>query len=99
MNVLRSGLYSGAATAAGDFCATARGGAANTAPANTPEPIVQRIYQAVRTILNDPATQSVWTDKGMMVPEDISPAAYRTEIGERIQFYQRIAKANNIVAE
>jgi hypothetical protein len=35
----------------------------------------------------------------MMVPEDISPAAYRTEIGDRIQFYQRIAKANNIVAE
>jgi tripartite-type tricarboxylate transporter receptor subunit TctC len=67
------------------------------APANTPEPIVQRIYQAVRTILNDPATQSVWVDKGMMVPEDISPAAYRTEIVERIKFYQRVAKANNVV--
>jgi tripartite-type tricarboxylate transporter receptor subunit TctC len=69
------------------------------APANTPEPIVQLLYRTVRGILNEPATQSVWTDKGMMVPEDISPAAYRTEIGERIQFYQRIAKANNIVAE
>ena len=67
------------------------------APANTPEPIVQRIYQAVRSILNDPATQSVWLDKGMMVPEDISPAAYRTEIVERIKFYQRVAKANNVV--
>jgi tripartite-type tricarboxylate transporter receptor subunit TctC len=69
------------------------------APANTPEPIVQLLYRTVRGILNEPATQSVWTDKGMMVPEDISPAAYRTEIGDRIQFYQRIAKANNIVAE
>lgn len=67
------------------------------APANTPEPILQRIYQAVRTILNDPATQSVWLDKGMMVPEAISPAAYRTEIVERIKFYQRVAKANNVV--
>lgn len=69
------------------------------APANTPEPIVQLLYRTVRGILTEPATQSVWADKGMMVPEDITPAAYRTEIGERIQFYQRIAKANNIVAE
>lgn len=67
------------------------------APANTPEPILQRIYQAVRTILNDPVTQSVWLDKGMMVPEAITPAAYRTEIVERIKFYQRVAKANNVV--
>ena len=67
------------------------------APANTPDAIVQRIYQAMRTILTDPATQSVWADKGMMVPEDVSPAAYRTEIVERIKFYQRVAKANNIV--
>lgn len=69
------------------------------APANTPEPIVQLLYRTVRGILSEPATQSVWTDKGMMVPEDISPAAYRTEIADRIQFYQRIAKANNIVVE
>lgn len=69
------------------------------APANTPEPIVQLLYRTVRGILNEPATQSVWTDKGMMVPEDITPAAYRTEIADRIQFYQRIAKANNIVVE
>ena len=54
---------------------------------------------AVRSILNEPATQSIWTDKGMMVPEDITPAAYRSEIADRIQFYQRIAKANNVVVE
>lgn len=69
------------------------------APANTPEPIVQLLYRTVRGILNEPATQSVWTDKGMMVPEDITPAAYRAEIADRIQFYQRIAKANNVVVE
>lgn len=69
------------------------------APANTPEPIVQLLYKAVRSILNEPATQSIWTDKGMMVPEDITPAAYRSEIADRIQFYQRIAKANNVVVE
>lgn len=69
------------------------------APANTPDPIVQVLYRAVRSILNEAATQSVWADKGMMVPEDITPAAYRIEIADRIQFYQRIAKANNVVVE
>ena len=69
------------------------------APANTPDAIIQMLYKAVRSILNEPTTPSVWADKGMMVPEDITPAAYRSEIADRIQFYQRIAKANNIVAE
>jgi len=35
----------------------------------------------------------------MMVPEDVTPQAYRAEIAERIRFYQRIAKANHIVLE
>lgn len=69
------------------------------APAKTPDAVVQRIYQAMRTIINEPDTQSVWQDKGMMVPEDVTPAAYRAEIADRIKFYQRIAQANKIVIE
>ncbi|WP_246870137.1 tripartite tricarboxylate transporter substrate-binding protein, partial [Staphylococcus aureus] len=69
------------------------------APAKTPDAIVQRLYQAMRKVLQDPATRPVWEDKGMMVPEDVKPQAYRAEIAERIQFYQRIAKANHIVLE
>ena len=34
-----------------------------------------------------------------MVPEELKPQAYRAEIIERIKFYTRIAKANNIVLE
>jgi tripartite-type tricarboxylate transporter receptor subunit TctC len=67
------------------------------APANTPDAVVQRLYQAVRTIMGEPETQALWQEKGMMVPEDITPAAYRTEIADRIKFYQRIAQANKIV--
>jgi len=69
------------------------------APANTPAPIIERLYQATRKVLQDPATQATWVDKGMMVPEDVTPQAYKAEIIERIKFYQRIAKANNIVIE
>ena len=69
------------------------------APANTPAPIIERLYQAMRKVLQDPATRATWVDKGMMVPEDVKPQAYQAEIIERIKFYQRIAKANNIVLE
>lgn len=69
------------------------------APAGTPAPIIQQLYVAVRKILDEPGTRAVWTERGMMVPENVTPAAYRTEIAERIRFYQRIARANNIVVE
>lgn len=66
------------------------------APAKTPDAIVQKLYREVRKILGDPATQATWIDKGMMVPEDLPPAAYRKEIGERIAFYKRVARDNKI---
>jgi tripartite-type tricarboxylate transporter receptor subunit TctC len=69
------------------------------APARTPAPIIQQLYVAVRKILDDPATQAMWVERGMMVPENVTPAAYGKEIAERIKFYQRIARANNITAE
>ena len=69
------------------------------APAKTPQPIIDRLYQAMRTVLQDPSTHATWTEKGMMVPEELKPQAYRAEIIERIKFYTRIAKANNIVLE
>jgi tripartite-type tricarboxylate transporter receptor subunit TctC len=69
------------------------------APAKTPDAIVQKLYVEMRKILNDPATRAIWLDKGMMVPEDLTPTAYRKEIGERIKFYQRIAKDNKITMD
>ncbi|SFC71581.1 Tripartite-type tricarboxylate transporter, receptor component TctC [Polaromonas sp. OV174] len=69
------------------------------APAKTPDAIVQKLYIEMRKILSEPATKATWLDKGMMVPEDLAPAAYRKEIGERIKFYQRIAKDNKITLD
>ena len=66
------------------------------APAKTPAAIVNKLYLETRRILGDRNNQALWVDKGMMVPEDITPAAYRKEIVERIKFYQRVAKDNKI---
>ena len=69
------------------------------APARTPDAIIQQLYQATRKVLAEPATQAVWIEKGMIVPEDISPKAYARETQERIKFYQRIAHDNHITME
>lgn len=66
------------------------------APAKTPEAIINKLYSETRKIINDRANHAVWVEKGMIVPEDITPVAYRKEIAERIKFYQRIAKDNKI---
>jgi len=69
------------------------------APAKTPDAIVRKLYLETRKIVSDPANQALWIDKGLIIPEDITPAAYRKEIVERIQFYQRIARDNKIVLD
>ena len=66
------------------------------APAGTPEPVITRLYEAMRTVLRDPQTQEAWRHRGAMVPEVLKPAEYRSEIQQRIRFYQDIVKANKI---
>lgn len=67
------------------------------APARTPEPIVNRLYEAMRSVLNDPATKVAWEQRGAIVPEPLTPGQYRQEIAERIQFFKDIVKTNRIV--
>lgn len=67
------------------------------APAGTPEPIVNRLYEAMRTVLTDPATKAAWEQRGAIVPEALTPVQYRQEIARRIQFFKDVAKTNKIV--
>ncbi|WP_114970230.1 Bug family tripartite tricarboxylate transporter substrate binding protein [Rhodoferax ferrireducens] len=69
------------------------------APAGTPEPIVQQLYEAVRTILQDPSTIAAWKQRGAIVPEAVRPAEYKKEIADRIAFYKKLVKTNNLSAE
>jgi tripartite-type tricarboxylate transporter receptor subunit TctC len=67
------------------------------APARTPEPIVGRLYEAMRTVLTDPATRHAWEERGAILPDPITPAQYRQEIAQRIQFFRDVVRTNKIV--
>jgi tripartite-type tricarboxylate transporter receptor subunit TctC len=69
------------------------------APAKTPDAIIQKLYAAMRQVLEEPSTKAQWVAAGMMIPENVSPQAYRAEIVDRIKFYQRVAQSNNIVLD
>lgn len=69
------------------------------APARTPDAIVARLFQGMRTVLADPATKLSWEARGAMLPEAITPAQYRQEISQRIQFYKDLVKTHKIALE
>jgi tripartite-type tricarboxylate transporter receptor subunit TctC len=66
------------------------------APAGTPDAIIEQLYAAMRTVLQDPATIAAWKRRGSIVPEAVSPAEYRQEISNRIEFYKKLIKTNNL---
>ncbi len=69
------------------------------APAGTPEPIIQQLYAAMRTVLQDPANIDAWHKRGSIVPDAVRPDEYRKEIGDRITFYKKLIKEKNLSAE
>jgi tripartite-type tricarboxylate transporter receptor subunit TctC len=69
------------------------------APAGTPELIIAQLYTAVRGILQDPQNIVDWKKRGALVPEAVRPDEYQKEIVQRIAFYKKLAKDNNIVAD
>jgi tripartite-type tricarboxylate transporter receptor subunit TctC len=69
------------------------------APAKTPEPIIQTLYDAMRSILRDKDTQEIWRKRGAMLPENVRPSEYRQEVIQRIQFFKNVAQANKIVLD
>ena len=69
------------------------------APAGTPEPIIQQLYAAMRTVLQDPATIAAWKQRGSIVPEPVKPNEYKKEIADRIAFYKKLIKANKLSAD
>jgi tripartite-type tricarboxylate transporter receptor subunit TctC len=69
------------------------------APAGTPEPIIQQLYEAMRVVLSDAETKDTWLKKGSILPEVVRPEDYKKEIADRIAFYKNIVKVNNITLE
>jgi len=69
------------------------------APAGTPDAIVSRLYEAMKTVLTDPQTKTAWEHRGAILPQAITPAQYRQEIAQRIQFYKNVIKTHKIKLE
>ena len=69
------------------------------APAGTPDAIIQQLYEAMRTILREPQTKEAWNKRGSLLPEAVRPAEYRKEISDRIAFYKKLIKTNNLSVE
>jgi tripartite-type tricarboxylate transporter receptor subunit TctC len=67
------------------------------APARTPDAVINRLYDAVRIVMNDPTTQQAWEQRGAILPEPITPAQYKQEIAQRIQFFRDLVRTNKIV--
>lgn len=69
------------------------------APAGTPEAVVTRLFDGMRTILRDPATRVAWDARGAILPEILTPSQYRQEIGQRIQFFRNLVQTHKIALE
>jgi tripartite-type tricarboxylate transporter receptor subunit TctC len=69
------------------------------APAGTPDAIVQQLYAAMRTVLQDPATVAAWKQRGSIIPEAVTPSEYRQEIASRIAFYKKLIQEKKLSAE
>ncbi len=66
------------------------------APAGTPDAVITRLFDGMRTVLSDPGAKPAWEARGAILPEVMTPAQYRQEIAERIQFYRNVIKTNRI---
>ncbi len=69
------------------------------APAGTPEPVVQKLYQAVRQAANDPALQAALRARGVVPPEELPPAGFEKMMADRLHRYGEVVKRAKISAE
>ncbi|CAB5713067.1 Argininosuccinate lyase [Delftia tsuruhatensis] len=69
------------------------------APAGTPEPIVQVLHKAIRQAATAPAMVANLKERGVFVPEDMTPAAFEKMMSERLVRFGEVVRKANIVAE
>jgi len=69
------------------------------APAGTPEPVVQKLHKAIRQAAGDPAMQVALRARGVIPPEEMTPAAFERMMGERLQRYGAVVRSAKIAAE
>lgn len=69
------------------------------APAGTPEPVVQALHKAIRQVAVTPAMQASLKERGVIPPEEMSPAAFETMMSERLARFGDMVRKAGITAE
>ncbi|TWG38995.1 tripartite-type tricarboxylate transporter receptor subunit TctC [Acidovorax delafieldii] len=69
------------------------------APAGTPDAVVQTLYKAARQVATSPAMMANLRDRGVIVPEEMSPAAFEKMMADRMVKFGAVVKRAGITAE
>ena len=69
------------------------------APGGTPDAIVQTLYKAVRQVATSPAMVTNLKERGVIVPEEMSPAAFEKMMAERLVKFGDVVRKAGITAE
>lgn len=69
------------------------------APGGTPEAIVQTLYKAVRQVATSPAMVANLKERGVIVPEEMSPAQFEKMMSERMAKFGEVVRKAHITAE
>lgn len=69
------------------------------APGGTPDAVVQTLYQAVRQAAVAPAMVANLKERGVIVPEEMPPAAFEQMMAERMVKFGEVVRRAGITAE
>ncbi|MFE8646564.1 Bug family tripartite tricarboxylate transporter substrate binding protein [Sphingomonas sp. NCPPB 2930] len=69
------------------------------APGGTPDAIVQTLYKTVRQVALTPAMVTNLKERGVVVPEEMSPAAFEQMMAERMVKFGDVVRKAGITAE
>ncbi|WP_422844020.1 Bug family tripartite tricarboxylate transporter substrate binding protein [Acidovorax sp. M2(2025)] len=69
------------------------------APAGTPEAVVQTLYKAVRQVATSPAMVANLKDRGVIAPEEMTPAQFEKMMAERMVKFGEVVRKAHITAE
>ena len=69
------------------------------APAGTPDAVVQTLHKAVRQVAASPAMIANLKDRGVIPPEEMTPAAFEKMMAERMVKFGDVVKRAGIKAE
>ncbi|MBV7540183.1 tripartite tricarboxylate transporter substrate binding protein [Acidovorax sp. sic0104] len=69
------------------------------APGGTPDAVVQTLYKAVRQVATSPAMVANLKDRGVIAPEEMTPAQFEKMMSERLVKFGEVVRKVGITAE